>query len=202
MFWLVLEPQEAIISHLSWYTLFLGFHNLGLYVHKTLDRGRGLRTPEKQILLEAGLASVRSSLQWQVATYGMDSFCRMPTAIASTAWPNYGDLSGLPGWIVEAINSGTKRCVSCRSALVTSLSPRHRPWTAHTTTLISWSRVHSTPGGSKLMPQGKDFGYSFPLRRSPGRGGTCDISAPRDALYLPDRFLGPLIRRLVTFYGT
>eukprot|EP00970_Alexandrium_tamarense_P020251 scaffold15032_cov1338-Alexandrium_tamarense.AAC.2 len=36
--------------------------------------------------------------------------------------------------------------------------------------------------GSKLMPDKKDFGYSFPCD-GPGRGGTCDISA-WDAFYL------------------
>jgi hypothetical protein len=36
--------------------------------------------------------------------------------------------------------------------------------------------------GSKLMPDKKDFGYSFPCD-GPGRGGTCDISA-YDAFYL------------------
>jgi len=29
----VLKHKEAIISHLSWVSLFLGFHTLGLYVH-------------------------------------------------------------------------------------------------------------------------------------------------------------------------
>ena len=29
----MLEHKEAIISHLSWVSLFLGFHTLGLYIH-------------------------------------------------------------------------------------------------------------------------------------------------------------------------
>jgi hypothetical protein len=29
----MLEHKEAIISHLSWASLFLGFHTLGLYIH-------------------------------------------------------------------------------------------------------------------------------------------------------------------------
>jgi photosystem I P700 chlorophyll a apoprotein A2 len=29
----MLDHKEAIISHLSWVSLFLGFHTLGLYVH-------------------------------------------------------------------------------------------------------------------------------------------------------------------------
>jgi photosystem I P700 chlorophyll a apoprotein A2 len=29
----VIQHKEAVISHLSWVSLFLGFHTLGLYVH-------------------------------------------------------------------------------------------------------------------------------------------------------------------------
>ncbi len=46
----VLEHKEAIISHLSWVSLFLGFHTLGLYVHNDVVVAFG--TPEKQILIE------------------------------------------------------------------------------------------------------------------------------------------------------
>ena len=43
----ILDHKEAIISHLSWVTLFLGFHTLGLYVHNDVMQAFG--TPEKQI---------------------------------------------------------------------------------------------------------------------------------------------------------
>ncbi|KAI3516678.1 hypothetical protein L1887_15625 [Cichorium endivia] len=46
----MLEHKEAIISHLSWASLFLGFHTLGLYVHNDVMLAFG--TPEKQILIE------------------------------------------------------------------------------------------------------------------------------------------------------
>ena len=45
----MLEHKEAIISHLSWVSLFLGFHTLGLYVHNDVMQAFG--TPEKQILI-------------------------------------------------------------------------------------------------------------------------------------------------------
>ena len=43
----MLDHKEAIISHLSWASLFLGFHTLGLYVHNDVMLVFG--TPEKQI---------------------------------------------------------------------------------------------------------------------------------------------------------
>ncbi|KAL8217938.1 hypothetical protein R6Q57_021311 [Mikania cordata] len=46
----ILEHKEAIISHLRWASLFLGFHTLGLYVHNDVMLAFG--TPEKQILIE------------------------------------------------------------------------------------------------------------------------------------------------------
>ncbi|XLR51011.1 hypothetical protein S83_001683 [Arachis hypogaea] len=55
----------------------------------------------------------------------------------------------------------------------------------HTTTLILVKGALDARG-SKLMPDKKDFGYSFPCD-GPGRGGTCDISA-WDAFYLDVKY--------------
>ncbi|KAK8947455.1 Photosystem I P700 chlorophyll a apoprotein A2 [Platanthera zijinensis] len=46
----MLDHKEAIISHLSWAGLFLGFYTLVLYVHNDVMLAFG--TPEKQILIE------------------------------------------------------------------------------------------------------------------------------------------------------
>ncbi|KAJ0551852.1 putative photosystem I [Helianthus annuus] len=58
----MLEYKEAIISHLSWASLFLGFHTLGLYVHNDVMLAFG--TPEKQILRSksflSGIMNIKS----------------------------------------------------------------------------------------------------------------------------------------------
>ncbi|CBI19362.3 hypothetical protein VitviT2T_027410 [Vitis vinifera] len=54
----MLDHKEAIISHLSWASLFLGFHTLGLYVHNDVMLAFG--TPEKQILIEPYLQNTVS----------------------------------------------------------------------------------------------------------------------------------------------
>jgi len=46
----MLDHKEAIISHLSWASLFLGFHTLSLYVHNNIMLAFG--TSKKQILIE------------------------------------------------------------------------------------------------------------------------------------------------------
>ena len=95
-----------------------------------------------------------------------------PASVASSAiW--------LPGWL-EAINSE-------KNDLFLTIGPGdflvHHAIALglHTTTLILVKGALDARG-SKLMPDKKDFGYSFPCD-GPGRGGTCDISA-WDAFYL------------------
>ncbi|MEO0539490.1 MAG: photosystem I core protein PsaB [Cyanobacteria bacterium P01_A01_bin.105] len=171
----VLEHKEAIISHLSWVSLFLGFHTLGLYVHNDVVVAFG--TPEKQILVEPVFAQWVQAASGK-ALYGFDTLLSNPDSIATTAWPNAGNV-WLGGWL-EAINSGT-------NSLFLTIGPGdflvHHAIALglHTTTLILVKGALDARG-SKLMPDKKDFGYSFPCD-GPGRGGTCDISA-WDSFYL------------------
>nr|YP_009398934.1 photosystem I P700 apoprotein A2 [Cliftonaea pectinata]ARW67990.1 photosystem I P700 apoprotein A2 [Cliftonaea pectinata] len=168
----MLEHKEAIISHLSWVSLFLGFHTLGLYIHN--DTMLAFGTPEKQILIEPVFA------QWIQASsgkalYGFNILLSSSSSIANRA----GENIWLPGWI-EAINSN-------QNSLFLTIGPGdflvHHAIALglHTTTLILVKGALDARG-SKLMPDKKDFGYSFPCD-GPGRGGTCDISA-WDAFYL------------------
>ena len=167
----MLEHKEAIISHLSWVSLFLGFHTLGLYVHNDVVVAFG--TPEKQILVEPVFAQFVQAASGK-AMYGMDVLLANSGSLASTSGAAY-----LPGWM-DAINAGN-------NSLFLQIGPGdflvHHAIALglHTTTLILVKGALDARG-SKLMPDKKDFGYSFPCD-GPGRGGTCDISA-WDAFYL------------------
>ncbi|CAN1201308.1 Photosystem I P700 chlorophyll a apoprotein A2 [Linum perenne] len=168
----MLEHKEAIISHLSWASLFLGFHTLGLYVHNDVMLAFG--TPEKQILIEPIFA------QWIQSAHGKTSY-GFDVLLSSTNSPafNAGRSIWLPGWL-NAINESS-------NSLFLTIGPGdflvHHAIALglHTTTLILVKGALDARG-SKLMPDKKDFGYSFPCD-GPGRGGTCDISA-WDAFYL------------------
>mmetsp|Transcript_29548 Transcript_29548/g.44592 ORF Transcript_29548/g.44592 Transcript_29548/m.44592 type:complete len:756 (+) Transcript_29548:75-2342(+) len=168
----MLQHKEAIISHLSWVSLFLGFHTLGLYIHNDVCVAFG--TPEKQILIEPVFAQFIQAASGK-AVYGFDVLLSSSTSAATVA----SSKIWLPGWI-EAINSG-------KNSLFLTIGPgdflvHHAIALAlHTTTLILVKGALDARG-SKLMPDKKDFGYSFPCD-GPGRGGTCDISA-WDAFYL------------------
>jgi photosystem I P700 chlorophyll a apoprotein A2 len=171
----MLEHKEAIISHLSWVSLFLGFHTLGLYVHNDVVVAFG--TPEKQILIEPVFAQWVQAASGK-ALYGFNTLLSNPDSIAYTAFPNHGNV-WLPGWL-DAINAGT-------NSLFLTIGPGdflvHHAIALglHTTTLILVKGALDARG-SKLMPDKKDFGYAFPCD-GPGRGGTCDISA-WDSFYL------------------
>jgi photosystem I P700 chlorophyll a apoprotein A2 len=171
----VLDHKEAIISHLSWVSLFLGFHTLGLYVHNDVVVAFG--TPEKQILIEPVFAQWIQAAHGK-ALYGFNALLSNPDSIATTAFPNHGNV-WLGGWL-DAINSGT-------NSLFLTIGPGdflvHHAIALglHTTTLILVKGALDARG-SKLMPDKKDFGYAFPCD-GPGRGGTCDISA-WDSFYL------------------
>ncbi|KAK6768636.1 hypothetical protein RDI58_034120 [Solanum bulbocastanum] len=168
----MLDHKEAIISHLSWASLFLGFHTLGLYVHNDVMLAFG--TPEKQILIEPIFA------QWIQSAHGKTSY-GFDVLLSSTTGPafNAGRSIWLPGWL-NAVNENS-------NSLFLTIGPGdflvHHAIALglHTTTLILVKGALDARG-SKLMPDKKDFGYSFPCD-GPGRGGTCDISA-WDAFYL------------------
>ena len=168
----ILDHKEAIISHLSWVTLFLGFHTLGLYVHNDVMLAFG--TPEKQILIEPVFA------QWIQAAHGKNlyGFDFLLSANSSNAISASQDI-WLPGWL-NGINDKA-------GSLFLQIGPGdflvHHAIALglHTTTLILVKGALDARG-SRLMPDKKDFGYSFPCD-GPGRGGTCDISA-WDAFYL------------------
>ena len=166
----MLEHKEAIISHLSWITLFLGFHTLGLYVHNDVVVAFG--TPEKQILVEPVFAQFVQAASGK-AIYGFDVLLSNSAGAAANANAAY-----MGGWM-DAINGSTDVFLPIgpgdfmvHHAIALGL---------HTTTLILVKGALDARG-SKLMPDKKDFGYSFPCD-GPGRGGTCDISA-WDAFYL------------------
>lgn len=164
----LLEHKEAIISHLSWASLFLGFHTLGLYVHNDVMQAFG--TPDKQILIEPIFA------QWIQAAHGKTLY-NFNLLLSESSSVAYSASQGfwLSGWL-NSINN-----------IFLTIGPGdflvHHAIALglHVTTLILVKGALDARG-SKLMPDKRDFGFSFPCD-GPGRGGTCDISA-FDAFYL------------------
>jgi len=148
----MLEHKEAIISHLSWVSLFLGFHTLGLYIHN--DTVVAFGQPEKQILFEPVFAEYIQAAAGK-AVYQFNVLLSSSTNPATIA----GNQVWLPGWL-EAINNN-------KNDLFLTIGPGdflvHHAIALglHVTALILVKGALDARG-SKLMPDKKDFGYSFP----------------------------------------
>ncbi len=156
----MLEHKEAIISHLSWASLFLGFHTLGLYIHN--DTVVAFGQPEKQILFEPLFAEYIQASSGK-AIYNFNVLLSSTTSPATVA----GEQLWLPGWL-EAINNN-KNDLFLKIGPGDFLVHHAIALGLHVTTLILVKGALDARG-SKLMPDKKDFGYSFPCD-GPGRGG-------------------------------
>ena len=162
----MLEHKEAIISHLSWVSLFLGFHTLGLYIHN--DTVVAFGQPEKQILFEPVFAEYIQAASGK-AVYQFNVLLSSPTSPATVA----GNQVWLPGWL-DAINNN-KNDLFLKIGPGDFLVHHAIALGLHVTALILVKGALDARG-SKLMPDKKDFGYSFPCD-GPGRGGTCQSSS-------------------------
>ena len=174
----MLNHKEAIISHLSWVSLFLGFHTLGLYIHN--DTCVAFGTPEKQILLEPLFAQFIQASSGKLAYQLSSDLNTTQSLIDFSIQQNLmANVLMTREW-VECVNDNN-------NLLFLTIGPGdflvHHGIALglHTTTLILVKGALDARG-SKLMPDKVEFGYSFPCD-GPGRGGTCDISA-WDAFYL------------------
>jgi photosystem I P700 chlorophyll a apoprotein A2 len=143
----MLEHKEAIISHLSWASLFLGFHTLGLYIHN--DTVVAFGQPEKQILFEPVFAEYIQAASGK-AVYEFNVLLSSSTSPATVA----GNQIWLPGWL-EAINNN-KNDLFLKIGPGDFLVHHAIALGLHTTTLILVKGALDARG-SKLMPDKKRF---------------------------------------------
>ena len=152
----VLEHKAAIISHLSWVTLWLGFHTLLVYAHN--DAVNAFGEADKQLILDPVYAQV--------------------VQIASGK-ALYGQLLLSP-----ALDQGTQSTLE--SALLPlgagDLLAHHAISLGLHTTVLILIKGSLDMRGSRLIPDKQQIGLAFPCD-GPGRGGTCDTSC-WDSMYL------------------
>jgi len=143
----MLEHKEAIISHLSWASLFLGFHTLGLYIHN--DTVVAFGQPEKQILFEPLFAEYIQAASGK-AVYEFNILLASSTSPATAA----GNQVWLPGWL-EAINN-PKNDLFLKIGPGDFLVHHAIALGLHVTALILVKGALDARG-SKLMPDKKRF---------------------------------------------
>jgi len=149
----ILKARDALISHLSWVCMFIGFHSFGLYIHNDVMRALGRPQDmfsDTAIQLQPFLAQWVQNL-WH-------------SSVGTASLVGAGNL---PGAVSEAfdIPLGTA-----------DLMIHHvHAFTIHVTLLILLKGVLYARS-SRLIPDKAQLGFRFPCD-GPGRGGTCQVSS-------------------------
>ncbi|KAL5062883.1 hypothetical protein RYX36_024620 [Vicia faba] len=160
----VLRHRDAIISHLNWVCIFLGFHSFGLYIHN--DTMSALGRPQ-DMFSDTAIQLQHVFSQWIENTHALAPSTTSPGATTSTSltWGG-GDLVAVGGKVaLLPIPLGT----------VDFLVHHIHAFTIHVTVLILLKGVLFARS-SRLIPDKANIGFWFPCD-GPGRGGTCQVSA-------------------------
>jgi len=149
----ILKSRDAIISHLNWVCIFLGFHSFGLYIHN--DTMRALGRP----------ADVFSDTAIQLQPVFAQSIQRLHASIFNASDVFNGSTVMVGGKIANApITLGT----------ADFLIHHIHAFTIHVTVLVLLKGVLYARS-SQLVPDKSKLGFRFPCD-GPGRGGTCQVS--------------------------
>ena len=159
----VLRHRDAIISHLNWVCIFLGFHSFGLYIHNDTMRALGRSQDmfsDKAIQLQPIFA------QWVQNTHTAAAGITAPNALTTASYAFGGDIVAIGSKIaMMPIKLGTA-----------DFMVHHiHAFTIHVTVLILFKGVLFARN-SRLIPDKANLGFRFPCD-GPGRGGTCQVSA-------------------------
>ncbi|KAJ0804634.1 putative photosystem I [Helianthus annuus] len=160
----VLRHRDAIISHLNWACIFLGFHSFGLYIHN--DTMSALGRPQ-DMFSDTAIQLQPVFAQWIQNTHALAPGATTPGATASTSltWGG-GDLVAVGGKVaLLPIPLGT----------ADFLVHHTHAFTIHVTVLILLKGVLFARS-SRLIPDKANIGFRFPCD-GPGRGGGGDISS-------------------------
>ena len=159
----VIRHRDAIISHLNWVCIFLGFHSFGLYIHN--DTMSALGRPQ-DMFSDTAIQLQPVFAQWIQNTHFLAPELTAPNALAATSLTWGGDVVAVGGKVaLMPISLGT----------ADFLVHHIHAFTIHVTVLILLKGVLYARS-SRLIPDKANLGFRFPCD-GPGRGGTCQVSA-------------------------
>jgi len=158
----VLRHRDAIISHLNWVCIFLGFHSFGLYVHN--DTMQALGRPQDMF------SDTAIQLQPVFAQFVQNIQTLAP---GSTAPNQLEPVSYVWGGGIVAVGG---KIAMMPMALGTADFMIHHihAFQIHVTVLILL-KGFLFARSSRLVPDKANLGFRFPCD-GPGRGGTCQVS--------------------------
>ncbi|KJH71624.1 photosystem I core protein PsaA [Aliterella atlantica] len=158
----VLRHRDAIISHLNWVCMFLGFHSFGLYIHN--DTMQALGRPQDMF------SDTAIQLQPVFAQFVQN----IQTLAPGTTAPNQLEpVSYVWGGGIVAVGG---KIAMMPMALGTADFMIHHihAFQIHVTVLILL-KGFLFARNSRLIPDKSNLGFRFPCD-GPGRGGTCQVS--------------------------
>ena len=162
------KQRDAVISHLNWVCMYLGFHSFGLFVHNDSMRALGR---SQDMFSDTGIQLQPVLAQW------VQSLWAGSIGTSSLA----GTANGLPGAVSDVFNGsvvavGGKVALSAIPLGTADLMMHHiHAFTIHVTVLILLKGVLFARS-SRLVPDKANLGFRFSCD-GPGRGGTCQVSS-------------------------
>ncbi|MEG3906372.1 photosystem I core protein PsaA [Microcoleus sp. w2-18bC1] len=158
----VIRHRDAIISHLNWVCIFLGFHSFGLYVHN--DTMRAFGRPQ-DLFSDTGIQLRPIFAQWVQNIHALAPGTTAPNATEIVSHAFGGGAVVIAGKVaMMPIELGT----------ADFMIHHIHAFTIHVTVLILLKGVLFARS-SRLVPDKGNLGFRFPCD-GPGRGGTCQVS--------------------------
>nr|YP_010619692.1 photosystem I P700 apoprotein A1 [Tayloriella tenebrosa]WAX03705.1 photosystem I P700 apoprotein A1 [Tayloriella tenebrosa] len=159
----IIRHRDAIISHLNWLCIFLGFHSFGLYIHNDTMRALGR---SQDMFSDTAIQLQPIFAQWIQNIHTLAPSNTSPNSLATASYVFGGDIVSIANKIAIApIKLGTA-----------DFMVHHiHAFTIHVTVLIL-VKGFLFARNSRLIPDKSNLGFRFPCD-GPGRGGTCQVSA-------------------------
>jgi len=158
----VIRHRDAIISHLNWVCIFLGFHSFGLYIHN--DTMQALGRPQ-DMFSDKAISLQPIFAQWIQGLHTAAPGTTSPNALATASYIFGGDPVVLGSKIA---------LVPMKLGTADFLVHHIHAFTIHVTALILLKGLLYARN-SRLIPDKSNLGFRFPCD-GPGRGGTCQVS--------------------------
>nr|ARW60231.1 photosystem I P700 apoprotein A1 [Laurencieae sp.] len=158
----IIRHRDAIISHLNWLCIFLGFHSFGLYIHNDTMRALGR---SQDMFSDTAIQLQPIFAQWVQNIHTLAPSNTSPNSLATVSYAFGGDTVTIANKIaMMPIKLGTA-----------DFMVHHiHAFTIHVTVLIL-VKGFLFARNSRLIPDKSNLGFRFPCD-GPGRGGTCQVS--------------------------
>nr|YP_009393750.1 photosystem I P700 apoprotein A1 [Caloglossa beccarii]ARW62312.1 photosystem I P700 apoprotein A1 [Caloglossa beccarii] len=158
----VIRHRDAIISHLNWLCIFLGFHSFGLYIHNDTMRALGR---SQDMFSDTAIQLQPIFAQWIQNIHTLAPSNTSPNSLATASYAFGGD----------TISIGNKIAMMPIKLGTADFMVHHiHAFTIHVCVLIL-VKGFLFSRNSRLIPDKSNLGFRFPCD-GPGRGGTCQVS--------------------------